>query len=191
MEDELVSALTELRKVRRECKHFKEEIENLENELHKSNKLIESTGIMIIDLKLKIEEAILTQEALNNLLVEKDKENEYLKIEVVSVRKKVQENNMKGSSNILKQIISNQRPTNDKIGISYKYEVTNASTSTSTKKTGTNVKNTSNRMESVKQEGNQTSTVHRRSYDGYQSMFDGYFCFCYKYRHKSSFCNVF
>ena len=40
LEAELVSALTELRIVRRECKHFKEEIENLENELQKSNKLI-------------------------------------------------------------------------------------------------------------------------------------------------------
>ena len=108
LETELVSALTELRKVRRECKHFKEEIENLENELQKSNKMIESTEIMIIDLKLKIEEAILTEEALNNLLVENDKENEYLKFEVVLVRKKVQENNMNGSSNILEQIISNK-----------------------------------------------------------------------------------
>ena len=56
---------------------------------------------MIINLKLKIEEAKLTEEALNNLLVEKDKENEYLKFEVVSVRNKVQENNMNDSSNIL------------------------------------------------------------------------------------------
>ena len=61
LEAELVSALTKLRKVRRECKHFKEEIENIENELQKSNKFIESTEIMIIDLKLKIEEARLTE----------------------------------------------------------------------------------------------------------------------------------
>ena len=33
LEDELVSALTELRKVRKECKHFKEEIKNIENEI--------------------------------------------------------------------------------------------------------------------------------------------------------------
>ena len=37
LEAELVSALTELRKVRRECKYFKEENENLKNELQKSN----------------------------------------------------------------------------------------------------------------------------------------------------------
>ena len=137
MEAELVSALTELRKVRRECKHFKEEIKNLENELHKYNKLIESTEYMIIDLKLKTEEARVTEEALNNFLVEKDKENESVKLEVVSLIKKVQENNMNDCSKILKQIISNQRPTNDKSGIGYKSEVTNASTSTSFEKEGT------------------------------------------------------
>ena len=68
------------------------------------------------------------------MLVEKDKENEYLKFEVVSVKKKVLENNMNGSSNILEQIISNQRPTNEKTRIGYKSEVTNASTSTSFEK---------------------------------------------------------
>ena len=34
---------------------------------------------MIIDLKVKIEEAILTEEALNKLLIENDKDNECLK----------------------------------------------------------------------------------------------------------------
>ena len=134
LEAELVSALTELRKVRRECKHFKEEIGNIENELQKSNKLIESTEIMIINLKLKIEEARLTKESLNNFLIEKDEKNEYLKFEVVSVRKKVQENNMNVSSKILEQNISNKKLANEKNGIHYKSEVTNASTITSTKK---------------------------------------------------------
>jgi hypothetical protein len=80
-----------------------------------------------------------------------------LKLEVVSLRKKVQENNMDDKSRILKQIISNQRPTNDKTGFGYKSEATNASTSTSFEKEGTrhiNVKNTSKQMESVKHEGN-------------------------------------
>jgi hypothetical protein len=69
-------------------------------------------------------------------------------------------------SNILKQIISDQRPTNDKTRIGYKFEVTNASTSTSFEKAGTrhtNVKNTSKQMASIKQLGNQTSTIRRRS----------------------------
>ena len=84
LEDELVSSLTELRKVRREIKHFKEEIKNLENEIHKSNKLIESTKTMIIDLKLKTKEARVTEEALNNLLVEKEKENDDLRASIRS-----------------------------------------------------------------------------------------------------------
>ena len=191
MEAELVSALTELRRVRRVCKNFKEEIKNLENELHKSNKLIERTGIMIIDLKLKTKEARVTEEALNNFLVEKDKENESVKLEVVSLIKKVQENNTNDSSKILKHIISNERPTNDKTGIGYKYEVTNASTSTSTKKTGTYVKNTNNQMESVKQRENQISTLHRRSYDRHHNKYNGYCFFCYKHGHKDYFCNAF
>ncbi len=45
---------------------------------------------MLVDLKLKIEEARVTEEALTRILAEKDKENEDLKIEVVSLRNKVQ-----------------------------------------------------------------------------------------------------
>jgi len=74
--------------VRKECKHFKREIENLEFELQKSNGLIERTEIMLVDLKLKIEEARVTEEALTKMLAKKDNENEGLKIEVVSLRKK-------------------------------------------------------------------------------------------------------
>ena len=55
---------------------------------------------MIIDLKVKIEEVRLTQEALNKLLIDKDKDSESLKIEVVYLRKKLQESNMNSSSKI-------------------------------------------------------------------------------------------
>ena len=75
---------------------------------------------MIIDLKIKLEEARVTEEALNKLLTENDKEHEGLKVEIVLLRKKLQENSMNGSSKILNQIISNQRSTNDKTGIGYK-----------------------------------------------------------------------
>ena len=109
MEVELVSAFSELKKVRRECKQFKREIESLEQEIQKSNNLIESTEIMLVDLKLKIEEARVTEETLNNILTKKDKENEGLKLEVVLLRKKVQENNMNHSSQVLDQIIYSQR----------------------------------------------------------------------------------
>ena len=65
LEAKLVSALTELRRTRREYKSLKEETKKLENDLQESSKLIESTGTMIIDLKVKLEEARLTEEALN------------------------------------------------------------------------------------------------------------------------------
>ena len=67
----------------------------------------------------------------------RDKENEGLKIEVVSLRKKVQENNMNQSSQVLDQIISSQRSTYDKTGISYKFAVTNGCSSSSVEKEGT------------------------------------------------------
>jgi chromosome segregation ATPase len=145
LEAELVSALSELKKVRRECKQFKREIESLDQELQKSNNLIENTEIMLVDLKLKIEEARVTKEALNNVLAEKDKENAGLKLEVVLLRKKVQENNMNHSSQVSDQIICSQISTYDKIGIGYKSEVTNTSSSSSFEKAGTkhtNEKNT-------------------------------------------------
>ena len=56
---------------------------------------------MLVDLKLKIEEARITEGALNKLLVEKDRENENLKLEVVSLGKKSQEHSMNHSSQIL------------------------------------------------------------------------------------------
>jgi hypothetical protein len=61
LEVELVSFLSELNKVRRECKQFKREIDKLEFELQKSNGLIESTEIMLVDLKIKIEEDRVTE----------------------------------------------------------------------------------------------------------------------------------
>ena len=151
IEAELVSALSELRKVRRECKHFKREIENLEFELQKSNGLIDSTEIMVVDLKLKIEEARVTEEDITKILAKKDKENEGLKIEVVSLRKKIQENNINQSSQVLDQIISSQRSTYDKTGIGYKSTVTNGCSSSSVEKPSTednHEKITSKKMES-------------------------------------------
>ena len=56
---------------------------------------------MIINLKVKLEEARLTKETLNKLIIYKDKDNECLNIEVVSLRKMVQESNMNSSSKIL------------------------------------------------------------------------------------------
>ena len=44
---------------------------------------------MIIDLKVKIKEARLIEEELNKFLIEKDKDNDCLKIEVSFFKKKV------------------------------------------------------------------------------------------------------
>jgi hypothetical protein len=156
--------------------------------------LIDSTEIMVVDLKLKIEKAKVTEEALTKMLVEKDKENEGLKIEVVLLRNKVQENNMNQSSQVLDQIISSQRSTYDKTGIGYKSTITNGCCSSSVEKAGTednHEKITSKKMESERQEENQGSIVHRISYGRYKNRFEGNYLFCYKYGHKVPFCNSF
>ncbi len=75
------------------------------------------------------------------MVVEKDRENENLKLEVVSLRKKSQENNMNHSSQILSQIIDSQRSTNDKSGIGYKVVVTNVCSSLGVEKVGTEENN--------------------------------------------------
>jgi hypothetical protein len=149
---------------------------------------------MIVDLKLKIEEARVIEEALNKMLAEKDKENEGLKIEVVSLRKKVQKNNMNQSSQLLDQIISSQISTYDMTEIGYKSAATNGCSSSSVEKAGTednHEKITSKKMESERQEENRGSTVHRRSYGRHQNRFEGHNLFCYKYGHKVAFCNSF
>ena len=105
---------------------------------------------MIIDLKVKLEEDRLIEEALNKLLIEKDKDNECLKIEFVSLRKMLQESNMNSSSKILNQIISCQRSTDDKIGIGYKTETTHASTSTNKTRIETTNASTSTILEKTK-----------------------------------------
>jgi hypothetical protein len=149
---------------------------------------------MLVDLKLKIEEARMIEEALNNIIVEKDKENEGLKLEVVLLRKKVQENNINDTSQVLDQNICSQRSTYDKTGIGYKYEVTNASSSSSFEKEGTkhtNEKSFYKQKGLEKKEDNQASTVHRKSYGRHQNRFEGYCFFCYTYGHKTTFCNAF
>ena len=109
--------------------------------MKKSNDSFESTEEMVIELKLKLEEARITKESLNKLIIVKDKEIENLKLEVVLLRKKVQESNMNQSSSILSQIIESQRSINDKSRLGYKAAVINDCPSSSVKETGTEKKN--------------------------------------------------
>jgi hypothetical protein len=149
---------------------------------------------MLVDLKLKIEEARLTEQTLTQMLAEKDKENEGLKMEVVSLRNKIQENNMNHSSQVLNQIICSQRSTYDKTRIGYKSAVTIGCSSSSVEKEGiedNHEKITIKKIESERLEEIQASIVHRRSYGRHQNRFEAYCFFCYKYGHKATFYNVF
>jgi len=71
LEAELIRALTELRKVRKKHYALKEEMKHLKVETLKSNKMTNETKTLIIDLKIKLEEARLDEEVLNNMIMEK------------------------------------------------------------------------------------------------------------------------
>ena len=76
-----------------------------------------------MDLKLKLEEAKMIEESLRKQLEEKEGIQIELEKEIVSLRKKLQKESIKHnfdkSTEILNQIINNQRPIHDKIGLGY------------------------------------------------------------------------
>jgi len=135
LEAELISALIELRKVRKKHHALKEEMKCLKTKTLKSDKLTDETRPLIIDLKVKLEEKRLTEEVLNNMIMEKDKENEILKYnELINLRNKLKDKDtlysFESSSKLLNQIIDCQRPTTDKSGLGYKQHDTDIGTST-------------------------------------------------------------
>ena len=81
-------------------------------------------------MKIKLEEARLDKELLNNIIVEKDKENECLKCEIVSLRNKLKDrevlHSFESNTKFSDHIIDSQRRTTDEIGLGYKLEGENA-----------------------------------------------------------------
>jgi len=76
-----------------------------------------------MDLKVKLEEAKMIEESLREQLEEKEGMQEELEKEIVSLRRKLEKENIKQnfdrSTKILNQNISSQRPIHDKIGLGY------------------------------------------------------------------------
>jgi hypothetical protein len=74
---------------------------------------------MIIKLKVQIEEDKRIKEALKEQLEEKDNIIGNLEVEVVTLRKHLQQKNMQNSSKVLDNIINIQIPHHDKSGLRY------------------------------------------------------------------------
>ena len=76
-----------------------------------------------MDLKIKLEEAKMIEESLRKQLKEKEGIQIELEKEIVSLRRKLQKESIKQkfdkSTEILDQIINNQRPIHDKSGLGY------------------------------------------------------------------------
>jgi endonuclease III-like uncharacterized protein len=74
---------------------------------------------MITKLKVQIEEDKRIKETLKEQLEEKDRIIGNLEAKVVTLRKYLQQKNMKNSSKVLDNIINSQRPHHDKSGLGY------------------------------------------------------------------------
>jgi hypothetical protein len=70
-------------------------------------------------LKVQIEEYKIIEEALKEQLEERDRIIGNLEEKIVTLRKDLQKKNMQNSSKVLDEIISSQRPNNDKSRLGY------------------------------------------------------------------------
>jgi hypothetical protein len=74
---------------------------------------------MTTNLKVQIEEDKIIEEALKEQLEGRDMIIENLEAEIVTLRKDLQKKNMQNNSKVLNDIISSQRPNNDKSRLGY------------------------------------------------------------------------
>ena len=74
---------------------------------------------MITKLKVQIEEDKRIEEALKEQLEENDKIIGNLEVEIVTLRKEIQKQNMQNSSKVLDNIISSKKSHLDKSGLRY------------------------------------------------------------------------
>jgi chromosome segregation ATPase len=124
LEEELISALSDLRIARKKNKSLKEELSKLKEGFQNPRKNSEEAKQTIIDLRIQLEEAKVIEETLKRQLEEKKKITENLEAEIVSLRKELQKKdiqlNFGNSTKILDEIICNKKPFYDKSGLGYK-----------------------------------------------------------------------
>ena len=119
LEAQLVSALKDLKKARKENRVLKEQAQGFEQ--------------VIVDLNIKLEEAKRNKDSLTEQLMANMKEKENREAKIVSLKTKLQTKNIdksyENNSKILEQIIRNQNPFFDKTDIGYKKNIDEASSS--------------------------------------------------------------
>jgi hypothetical protein len=138
LEEELISALDELRKYKKKNKllrgqllEFEEAQQLREKEVSKT---IKESEKIIIDLKTQLQEAKRNEEVLNKQLNEKQQDCKKLETEIVQLKRELEKGNnqsiFENSSKILNDILNSQRSPNDKIGLGYDQDSTSAKQNT-------------------------------------------------------------
>jgi hypothetical protein len=86
-------------------------------------------------LKVQIEEDKRIEEVLKEQLEERDVIIGNLEVEIVTLRKDLQEKNMQNKSKVLDNIISSQKPHHDKYGLGYNQTEKGSSSKTTEQET--------------------------------------------------------
>ena len=113
LEAQYIAIVDEIEKCRRRNKVLKEKL----------SKCQEETNQITMDLKNQLQEAKKTEEYIVVLLKERIQYSEKLEKDIIQLRKAVDEKYIKSkfenNSRILDDILSIQRPSNDKTGLGY------------------------------------------------------------------------
>jgi hypothetical protein len=106
-----LSAIEVIRREKKKNKKLQAELDKKED-----TKELEQ---MIMKLKVQIEEDKIIEEALKEQLEERDRIIGNLEAEIVTLRKDIQNKNTQNNSKVLDDIISSQKPHQDKSGLGY------------------------------------------------------------------------
>ena len=90
LEEEFISALSDLRIERKKNKSLSEELSKLKEGFQNPSKCSEEAMKTIIDLNIQLEEAKFTEETLRRQLEENNKITKNMEAEIVSLRKELQ-----------------------------------------------------------------------------------------------------
>jgi hypothetical protein len=127
LEEELISALEELRKYKKKNKSLREQLSEYE-EAQKSrerevSKTIKETGKVINDLKTQLQEAKIIEEVILKQLNDREQDCENLEAEIIllkgEIEKEKKQSRFENSSKILNDIINSQRSPSNKTGLGY------------------------------------------------------------------------
>ena len=107
----MLSAIEVIRREKKKNKKLQVELDKKED-----NQELEE---MLMKLKVQIEEDKIIEEALKEQLEERDKIIGNLEAKIVTLRKDLQNKNMKNNSKVLDDIINSQKPHHDKSVLGY------------------------------------------------------------------------